>query len=434
MNVAAHARKPIATHVGVVGTGPVGLATAHRLAREGFRVTLFAMGAANVTRPDGLKVRETYHAAAAFWTPFCSGLNPAEERATSSLTLDFYRSILEHPEWYGTAETTGLALRTIQQHFLKHTLANLPEWRHLTPLQFRPSKRKRFRLFHRLPAGSHSEGESSQPWRTRCEFSYKAPVIQVDLFVPWYRRLVTKSQNVSTFEAAHPMLGPRSSHPCVEACRNYWRDLLSEHRIEHVVVCTGSGTVFNGLVSPNSPQNESFQPMKGVVAHLKIRPKRIAPVVLFEGGVFDRDTLYVVPLVSRYLLGGTVHPVSQTDSDSSWQVKDGEKRDVVDRAMCFLPSCYRRVIEKSGLASNPLSSEIEWRVGVRPMLGNHGPVVQFSPELTEYFSPSNHPSKTDVYVHYGHGGSGFTFCHDTAARVVEAIHARARLKDAMGLA
>jgi len=70
-----------------------------------------------------------------------------------------------------------------------------------------------------------------------------------------------------------------------------------------------------------------------------------------------------------------------------------------------------------------MNEQITWMAGVRPKLRN-GPIVVESDVLSDFISSPSTPYKTLVFLHYGHGGSGFTMCHDSAEQVVNELGKR----------
>jgi glycine/D-amino acid oxidase-like deaminating enzyme len=393
----AEEQRPL--HIGVVGAGPVGLALADAASTRGYPVTLIEPDLTTLASDAALVCRPTHPAAAAFWTPFCSGVTPEMEAALSVKSLEFYHRILhEH-------KPPGLAIRRLQQHFVANTVV-FPAWSRLPQLKFRKNSKKCPHVAHEVqdfPTILQRVG--TEQVRTRLEFSYSAPVVQVDRFLAWYRDYILQRPGVQLATAPGGMVGPSNV-----AGGAQWRTFLANHRIDRLVLCTGVGTFFGGVVSQDG---EYFSPRKGVVAHLPVRPQKDSPVLLYEGGFFDVDTLYMVPLEDRYLLGGTVHAVSIDANPNSWEVTEGEKTAVLERARCFLPQRYQ------SLVPDVHAPEIKWLAGVRPVLQNCGPLVGRSQILTQFLtSPAQ---ELEVFLNCGHGGSGFTFFQDTAAEVMDQI-------------
>ena len=395
----------------MVGTGPVGFATADRLRRAKYQVSL-------INSKTTLGVRRTFPAAAAFWTPFASGMTPKDEQNRSELTLNFYHDILEDPGY--SMEETGIVNRQLDMHFLKDTLSHTPDWSKFPKLKFQRLKKAPYSIFDiaKFPELKRVLRGSAE---VRAEFRYETPTIQVDRFMNWYSKRLQNELHVNVIDVSFPFVGPNSlkSHEWLEQ----WRKLIFDHQINHLVVCVGSNTVFGDLISPHYPSEDSFNPLKGVVAHLEIRPTKQCSTILFEGGFFDTDTLYLVPLIDRYVLGGTVHSVGRRDDESSWQVQEAEKKGIIERAQCFLPKKHKNLLQKSGLFDSPMNEQITWMAGVRPKLRN-GPIVMESDVLSDFISSPKAPDKTLVFLHYGHGGSGFTMCHDSAEQVVNELGKR----------
>lgn len=397
-------------HIGVIGIGPVGLATADRLRREGYRVSLI-----NSTQ----RVRSSFPAAAAFWTPFASGMTSTQEQQRSHLTLRFYREILQDPGYH--SETTGIVNRQIEMRYLRDTCSHVPEWSRFTELNFKKLPNTPFTAFYTGGFSSLIGIFPNNRAEIRTEFKYETPSIQVDTFINWYYNRLINDRGVNSLHATHPFVGPNS--PIAPASRQYWTRLIKENGIDHLIVCAGTSAVLSKLVSQDYPETDSFRPLKGVVAHIGIKPSSNCNIVLFEGGFFDTDTLYLVPLVDRYVLGGTVHAVGIEDREDNWLVTSDEKRAIIERAQCFLPRKYIKVLESAGLMGDPLNDSIKWVAGVRPKLIN-GPVAMESEVLSKFISSPVNDHGPLVFLHYGHGGSGFTMCHDSADQMVRLLNNR----------
>ena len=195
-----------------------------------------------------------------------------------------------------------------------------------------------------------------------------------------------------------------------------WRELLTSHHINRVVCCLGASTVYSRLHNEESLPNSRIAFRKGVVGRI---PAKIVPedaVILFEGGMFDRDSLYVVPHEDCFILGGTITPASTSFDAGDWTVSEDEKQGIIKRAESFLPNTdqARRLLE--GLSA--LDSTDVWIAGVRPKLQSVGPISFESAELSHAFS-SIAEQEVDGWVHFGHGGSGYTFCYDTASQLLK---------------
>lgn len=391
--------------IGVVGAGPIGLSTADQLSRRGFEVVVFGLQDSAIFRP-------TYPAAAAFWTPFCSGLDSARESLLSRASLEFYRDLRDSMGVEECAHTAGVIWRRIEQHFLSDHLV-LPEWSSLN-IGFVRARRDLKPTEHNLkPYPRLVQSMGSSVVKTRREFSYFAPVIQVDRFISWYRRSLVE-KGVRLVDHSIPFVGPYCQVANRESALRDWRALIKSESLDGLVICTGCGAIYGGAVSADHPTAGAFSPRKGVIATISTKPAPEDRVILFEGGAFEREALYMVPQIERFVLGGTVYPAGITLRDDDWTVTVEEKEGIMERAMCFLPSRYRAI-----LRSAVRSRAIEWRAGVRPVLANVGPVVEFSEVLTEFVASGS--LRPPVYLHFGHGGSGFTLLQDTAIRLATLV-------------
>ena len=161
--------------IAVVGTGPVGLATVDMLSRDSDVQVIM------VDTSEG--VPATFKAAAAFWTPFSSGVDPATELELSKLTLDFYENLRDAP-----GEQHGIIWRRLEQYWLK-THCIVPDWRVFESLDFDLADEDQ-------PYSKSGDRE----WRL--EFSYNAPVINVTKFRDWYQKQLISRENVETFKIA----------------------------------------------------------------------------------------------------------------------------------------------------------------------------------------------------------------------------------------
>src|SRR5262249_43345780 len=116
----------------VVGAGPVGLATADQLADAGKQVVLVSPAADSSTPPRVPPLPETFRAAAAFWTPFASGVSHQREAELCQRTLEFYRRFSND-----RSQQTGVRWRTIEQLWIKEQLIAIPAWLALEGLAYR---------------------------------------------------------------------------------------------------------------------------------------------------------------------------------------------------------------------------------------------------------------------------------------------------------
>ena len=371
-------------HIGIIGGGPVGLATAEALLER------FSGKEAKITLLEcSVETRATFKAAAAFWTPFCTGTNEDVSAELSLDSLEYYLGVVNNPGY--EPKDTGLVVRKLEMHFLENTIKNIPCWAMRRRLETQTRPNGDDYINHNINDNAFGTG------RTRCEFSYKTPVICVDKFVPWLKsRLESIGLKVKQVDCAFS-----------QASNKAWEQATQEQDI--LVWCMGAQTIETGITGPDYPHEGAYQPKKGVVAHIPKMPKPDDPVVLFEGGRFDSHTLYMVPTVDNFVLGGTVFSVDINAGDNAWTSTQDEIEGILSRAEIFLPGFYKEVVReyKERLESNPGM----WRVGVRPML-SAGPIYRQSPKKL---------LGKQSFLHYGHGGSGFTFCHFTAKKIVALI-------------
>lgn len=384
--------------IAVIGAGPVGLATADQLSKAGKEVVLVCPRG-NVTQPGGrIPIRETYQAAAAFWTPFSSGLSSAEEMNLSSVTLDFYKRLRDE-----TVPTTGVVWRIIEQYWQEGNLVGLPAWRALKDIHFQPT-----------PYGDAYLGPVAGI-RWRCEFSYSAPVVDVDVFRAWYLGELETRANVKVQRDWIYPLASDDSGERKQSGDQAWAKLISDEDISTLVVCTGSGSSYFGMADTLRLPAGTITFKKGIVAHIPASPEPSERVLDYEGSFFESKTLYLVPHHKGYVLGGTVESASPTYHDADWQATDEEKNGVLERAEKFLPDSHKEKLAAAGLWSKPM----EWRVGVRPKLSS-GPRFEVAPTLARQLG-TRFGRPLSAFMHFGHGGSGFTFCQDTASKIVAQI-------------
>lgn len=364
--------------IAVIGTGPVGLATADILSLNSNETRVI------LCSPPEKEVPETYQAAAAFWTPFSSGVGIDRELDLSQKTLEFYERFRKDER------QSGVLWRPIEQHWLSPHLV-MPAWENLPPLNFeRCGKGVRKRSFDNL--------------KVRKEFCYETPVINVPIFRKWYIDHLSERLNVD-LETIRPIRFGFQGTELEEIT-----PLIRKYEISSVVLCLGASTVYQNLFNPATltPANITFR--KGVVIRLDATPRDDEPVILFEGGMFDSQALYVVPHRDCYIVGGTISVASDAYTETDWKVNDEELAGILDRAETFLPKRCLNKLAKVGLLE---ATKSDCRVGVRPMLNGKGPHTESNLHLSQLFSDAVH-SPITVYSHFGHGGSGFTFCHDTA--------------------
>ena len=372
-------------NIAVIGSGPVGLATADTISRDS-SINVFLVSTTE-------RVPETFHAAAAFWTPFSSGVDPAMELKLSRLTLDFYNDLRNVD-----SGKHGIIWRRLEQYWLKNRCI-VPDWKEFELLDFNLADES-------MPFTSNGQRE----WRL--EFSYNAPVIEVAQFRSWYKERILSRDNVESFE-----MSPIISRFEGVAGKQLER-LIQQKSIDGVVLCLGAATVYLDLYDVEHLNPDAIAFRKGVVGFVPAKPMVNEPVILFEGGLFDVDALYVVPHENGYIVGGTISPAEEEYRSEDWQVSEGEISGIKARADFFLDADCKNRLSGAGFWNE--TAGVDWRVGVRPVLKDKGPYVAEAQSLSQKFTRS---SGTDVkfYTHFGHGGSGFTFCHDTAQMCVEKL-------------
>lgn len=394
------------TQVAVVGTGPVGLATADLLADAGHQVLLIAPVADASGDASGAPIRRTHPAALAFWTPFSSGLTGAEEIRLSQRTLEFYRGL--DPQ----DEASGVRWRAVE-HYWPEGTCRLPEWIRLPRLDYQP-----------LPYGNRYISYPEAPFRLRCEYSYRAPVIDVDRFCCWRLDSLAARDGIELLEDWPLPLVAAADDPSSVENHARWLELFDHHGVQAVVLCTGAGAVYDRHCDDQllPPGRVAFK--KGVVARVDAPADASVDAaeraVLFHGGLFDVEALCYVPHDSGYVVGGTVYPAAAQNRPADWQVEDREKAGIRQRAATFLPDDCREKLAACGFWNNDPMPGVAWRAGVRPMLANSGPIVAPARRLSRQWGEAlGRPLPT--IVHFGHGGSGFTTCCDTAALAVDEV-------------
>jgi glycine/D-amino acid oxidase-like deaminating enzyme len=373
--------------IGIVGAGPVGLAVADVMLQNNLDCVVFDV------HENG---NATYRAAAAFWTPFSSGMHPKDATSHSEKTLEHYMNLANKGL---EPKVTGIERRVLEMNFVRGTFGRRPEW-----INF-PSLGTTFAnigdKFQKYPIGKVLM-DYGYPnfFNIRCEIKYTTVVVCVDLYIPWKKTILQDKGCV--FVSAGQTLEFDNKKSL-----DYWNQLVSKQNVDELVFCMGIGTMSTGL--PNDPFRnlDTFVPKKGIVAHIPVSPGSEEVIHLFEGGVFDTDTLYLVPAVDRFVLGGIVHTVGNPVKFADWAATSTEKIGVINRALTFLPPKYHEMIREHLGDPGALKSNANWRTGVRPMFIN-GPLIgKFNKELF---------SKQSYYC-FGHGGSGFTFCYDSADRL-----------------
>lgn len=384
-------------NLAVIGSGPVGLAVADAAIQAGFRTFMI----------DSRDCRSTHNAAAAFWTPFCSGLSDSDANKISSATLEFYYDTLSRiPN-----ATCGLSVRKLKMYHARDTFMN-PAWLAKPRLRFRrPSIKNTNYPIPRNAFTTHYQADSIEVSNVA---EYETVVIEPFTFLPWYlNQLVGRGLEVIDF--ALPVRTTGDGYQQIES-------FVSQKEISVLVYCTGMFGLHEERFRNGLRIGDSLDPQKGVIAFLKEQPAEEDQILLYEGGPFDKDPLYWVPQVNRIALGGTVHSVALDFSEDSWEVSAREKLQILTRAFCFLPPSHKSILKRFGLNEDPnkcLENEnVTWVAGVRP-LNNGGPIIKKSEFLTDICTTGSH--RTDVYVCTGHGGSGFTLCQDSAKTVLDLI-------------
>jgi glycine/D-amino acid oxidase-like deaminating enzyme len=370
--------------IGIIGAGPVGLAVADVMLQKNLRCVVFDVGDIG---------NATYRAAAAFWTPFSCGLHDRDAASYSEKTLEHYMNIANQNL---DRNVTGVEKRVLEMNYVRGTFGRRPEWSRF------PSLGTTFAnigdQFRKYPIGEDLKGYGyPDSFNIRCEMTYTSAVVCVDLYIPWKKSVLKK--NGCDFVLADQTL---EFHK--QKSLSYWNKIISEKDIDQLVFCMGTCTMNAGLPKDPFKNLDTFVPKKGIVAHIPLTPDSDEKILLFEGGVFETDTLYLVPAVNRFVLGGIVHTVGHPVKDKDWSATSIEKTGVINRALTFLPQKYHAMIRNTLGEPGALKTDATWRTGVRPMFIN-GPLIQrFNEKLF---------GKTSYYC-FGHGGSGFTFCYDSA--------------------
>ncbi len=374
---------------------------------------------------------QTYPAAGAFWTPFSSGVTPAEEKDLSYQTLKFYT------QWRGSPRhDVGVVWRTVEQYWVQGQFQR-PAWSAFAEINYQP-----------LPHGDDFIENKTTGLSYRCECCYQAPVIQVARFRAWYLALLQQRPQVELITAwPYPFLNVASHETAAAgtatagaatagtatagaatagaaaaatACEQAWVDLLRQHDISQLVLCTGTGTHYFRLYDQDKLEQTKIQFRKGVVARVAAQPGPEERVLVYEGGPFATNSLYVVPQDDGYVVGGTVHPTEFDYAARDWEVLPAERAGILERAATYLPEPCQSKLAAAGFWEHRADVAIDWRVGVRPYLEGLGPRVVPAESIAARLE-KRLARKLSVYVHFGHGGSGFTFCQDTAAHVAQAL-------------
>jgi glycine/D-amino acid oxidase-like deaminating enzyme len=376
--------------IGIIGAGPVGLAAAETLTNAGIDVCVFDVGNQG---------RATYRAAAAFWTPFSSGVDDASASQQSKITLEHFQKLANSTT--NRSSVSGVEERQLEMNFLKGTFGLRPEWSKIPSLGTIYANLGDPYLGRKLTPVLKQAGFPPN-CQFRCEMTYRTPVVCVDIFIPWLKNQL--SSNGVSFVPAEQALDFGS----VESV-NYWQQLINTAGVSTLVFCLGVETIAARFPLQSFRELNTFTPKKGIVAHVRHEPKAEDSIVLFEGGIFDTETLYLVPAVDRYILGGIVHTVGKPLCADDWVPSSKEKQGVLARAMAFLPEKYHHLIESELGTPENLKPNSEWRAGVRPVFAG-GPLIgRFKETLFD---------REALYC-FGHGGSGFTFCFDSAETLLE---------------
>ena len=371
--------------IAIVGDGPVGLASADQISRYFDELTtqlFFSNGPA------------THKAAAAFWTPFSSGTNVEYDALLSKETLKFYQELIDRGN-----QGTGVKIRLLKQFWLENSGTEdqlVPTWRNHNGLNFQ-----------RRPDGEDFLTLGEDPyrgrndWKWRCECSYSTPVIRVPDFRRWYHEFLRTERNVEQVELTCPISQEDS---------RAWQQIKSFDP-SVVVLAIGASTLYQNLWKASPKSILEFK--KGVIAFVPSAPDQSEAVLLFEGGFFDTDSLYVVPHDDGYVIGGTISEVfgAHRYRKNAWTVSKLEKEGIRERARIFLPPTVKENLLHAGFWED--SNSIKWTAGVRPRLKG-GPIIARSALAEEKL-------EVPCLVHFGHGGSGFTFCHDTAKSLCNEI-------------
>ena len=220
-------------------------------------------------------------------------------------------------------------------------------------------------------------------------------------FQRWYREFLRTERNVEQVELAGPISQEDS---------RAWEQIKS-FAPSVVVLAIGASTLYQNLWTASPKSILEFK--KGVVAFVPSAPDKSEAVLLFEGGFFNNDSLYVVPHDDGYVVGGTITDIlgAHRYRKNAWAVSELEKEGIRERAQIFLPPPIRENLRRARFWEE--SSSINWTAGVRPRLKG-GPIIARSVLAEEKL-------EVPCLVHFGHGGSGFTFCQDTAKSLCDEI-------------
>lgn len=381
----------------VVGDGPVGLSTADTLANAGRQVVLAIPEAPTTDHTDDMP--RTWRAAAAFWTPFSSGVGPQLQAEYCRRSLDYYSDLSSQER-----RDAGVCFRPVAEYWVKGEAEPYP-WREFPGLETSQAS----------PSDPYEYAESLDV-HYRCEYRYRAPVIDVQQFRRWNIERLKRHSKVEVVTFKHPFeggdLGTWSPGAATE-----WAEILRDADADRAVFCLGVSTVYRELSDEGALNPDIITFRKGVVAKVRAEVMPDDQVVLFEGRVFDADPLYCIPNTHGFVLGATITPAGHSFDPRDWRANDEEINAIRSRAEQLLPQGDQKQRLMSALEN---TDRVEWTTGVRPMLQGRGPVWSESRKLSTAIAELS-GSGSRAYVHFGHGGSGYSFSRETAHRLAELL-------------
>ena len=307
----------------VIGSGVSGLSCGIRLLEAGHSVQIWARE---------LPPHTTSNIAAAVWYPYKAYPEDLVLRWSALTYMDFVQ--------LAQVEGSGVWLQQGREIF-PEPVAD-PWWRNAVP-SFRRAEP------HELPVG-YRDG-----------FVFEAPVIEMDMYLPFLQERFTRLGG---------QCAVREVHDLAEA--------FAEHDV--VVNCTGLGA--RELVG-----DTTMVPIRGQVV-------RVAQPGLQEFTLDDynpRGVTYIVPRSNDCILGGVAE-----DGREERSVEPETAAAILERCIALEPRLRHAVV-------------LEHRVGLRP----GRPTVRLEAEPYA-------PGKTLVH-NYGHGGAGVTLSWGCAAEVVQLV-------------
>jgi D-amino-acid oxidase len=311
----------------VIGSGVSGLSCSIRLLEAGHDVQIWARD---------LPPNTTSNIAAAVWYPY--------KAYPEHLVLGW--SALAYMDFVQLAQVEGSGVWLQQGFEIFPEPADDPWWRKAVPSFRRAAP-------HELPDG-YRDG-----------FVFEAPVIEMDVYLPFLQQRFAKLGGQCTVRAVHDLA-----------------EAFAEHDL--VVNCTGLGA--RELVN-----DTSMFPIRGQVV-------RVAQPGIQEFTLDDynpRGVTYIVPRSNDCILGGT-----SEDGREDRTVEPDTAAAILERCVALEPRLRDATV-------------LEHRVGLRP----GRPTVRL--EAEQWAS-----GKTLVH-NYGHGGAGVTLSWGCAAEVARLVNEHA---------